>query len=162
MTIKQKKGIGAAALSLLFLLLVIGTFDSQKGYLAAKGESKGIASPGNLNLRKAEASLPGQRLAATHAPPKIVKHKRVKPAPTLWESPHNRGDDPHPVKKPVPAPKPKDPGHPEGPGEINDGNNGHGNDDDGHDEDNDGNSRHDYDGDKGKDHGNDELGPGVG
>ncbi len=127
MTMKQMKGIGAAALTLPFLLLVVVTFDSQQGNLTAQVESSAIASAGNMDLRKAEASLTAKRLATAQAPPEIVEIERVDEDEKVVE---NEVEDPI---------------------EINDGNKGHGNDDDGHDEDNPGNSRH----------GNDEDGPGV-
>ncbi len=140
MTMKQIKVIGAAFLTLPFLLLIIGTFDSQQSHLTAQGESSGITSHDNLNLRKAESNLPAQRLAIAQALPKIVEIERVD------ENEHGPGDEGDGNR-----------GHENdkdkhGPGSKDDDNKGHGNDSDGHDEDNPGNSRHGDDGDKGKDH----------
>ena len=176
MTMRQKKGIRAGVLTLLLLLLAIGTFDSRHGYLAAQVGSRDIASDGITDLRKTEASLPAQRLATAQTPPKVEKIEKVveiqrvvekevevmveipvevekgvkvvkyvpspvraKPTPTPWDSSHDRGDDPHLVKKPEPVlePKPKpDPGDESGPGVEGDRNKGHGNDEDRYDEDN--------------------------
>ncbi len=77
MTMKQMIGIGAAVLTLPLLLLAMGTFDSQQGYLSAQAESSDIASAGNLDLRKAEASLSSERLATVQTPLKIVEIERV-------------------------------------------------------------------------------------
>jgi hypothetical protein len=152
MTMKQKKGIRAVVLTLLFLLLAIGTFDSRHGNLAAQSESSDIASAGNMDLRKAEASLPAKVLATAQAPPKIVEIERVVEVEKIVE----KEDDPHLVKKPDPVPEPEpkpDPGDEPGsgaegdgnrghdndeagPGVEGDGNRGHGNDEDGYDEDN--------------------------
>ena len=80
MTLRQKKGIRAAVLTLLLLLLAIGTFDSRHGYLAAQAESSDIASDGYTDLWKAEASLPVERLAAAQASPQtppFVEIERV-------------------------------------------------------------------------------------
>lgn len=87
MTMRQKKGIRAAVLALLLLLLAIGTFDSRHGYLVAQAESSDIALDGYMDLWKAEVSLPAQRLATAQAPPqtppksveieKVVKVEKV-------------------------------------------------------------------------------------
>ncbi|MCJ7500811.1 hypothetical protein MUP29_11210 [bacterium] len=84
---RQKKGIRAGVLTLLLLLLAIGTFDSRHGNLAARAESRDITSDGNMNYWGAEANLPAERLATAQAPPqaspksvgveRVVKVKKV-------------------------------------------------------------------------------------
>ena len=77
MTMRQKKGIRAGVLTLLLLLLAIGTFDSRHGNLAARAESRDITSGGNMNYWRAEANLPEERMAAVQSQPRVVEIEKV-------------------------------------------------------------------------------------
>jgi len=78
MTMKQKKGVRAAVLMLLFLLLAIGTFDSRHGYLAAQGGSGEVVSGDNADPGEARtSSLPAERVASVRALPGAEEHGRA-------------------------------------------------------------------------------------
>jgi len=79
MTMKQKKGIRAAVLTLLFVLLVIGTFfDSRHGNLAVQAESIEITSDGSSDLWSTIEPPPVERMATYQAAPEAS----IKTVPT--------------------------------------------------------------------------------
>jgi len=77
MTVRQKKGIRAAVLVFLLLLVAIGTYDSRHGYLAALAESRGNTSAGNGDPGKVESSFLAERVIDTRALPGTVKAEGV-------------------------------------------------------------------------------------
>lgn len=132
MTMKQRKRVRAAVLVLMFLMLAIGTFDSQHGYLAARAESNDIALEETGDLQTAQNTLPSTRPAKDLAPdsapdlaPKgIVKTAGIpeadepavvvddsptfqneKPASEPGEKPNNNQDGSYHDEKTDPAPE---------------------------------------------------------
>jgi len=86
MTVKQKKGIRAAVLVFLLLLVAIGTYDSRHGYLAALAESRGSTSDGNVDLGNTRSGVLADSPVSPGTSPEPVKAEVIEePGKTLPE-----------------------------------------------------------------------------